>query len=213
MDKSQLAVLAENVAAWLPGWRFDATRASNQSIQLIGPNRARLFFGGGRWNEPNKFYVSGIYPHKYNPNNLAHGRASDYDFRKEDPRAGLSCDRSPKSLAADIKRRVLVGYLDNLKAAWVEREQYQEKLALLNWRANASKAALPGLTSDDAKRLDDYKYRSKLSRYTSHHSDLTNVSIEVNGHNKNDFNIDLKNVPDDLAFKILGLINQHEQGQ
>jgi len=215
MQKQQLAQLAENIAAWLPGWRFDATRGKDQSVELIGPNRARLFFGRGAWNENNKFFVSGVYPHKYNQNSVAHGRANDFDCvkGKEVARAGLSRDRSPKSLAADIQRRVISSYLPNFKAAWLEREAYQNELNILIWRTNAAGAALPGLVNDHGHKNNfrDYTHRINLNRYSSYKSDKTNVKAEINSHSANDFNLHLTGVPDDLAFKILGLINQHEQ--
>jgi hypothetical protein len=215
MEKKQLATIAENVSAFLPGWRFDATRGKDQSIELIGPNRARLFFGRGSHNENNKFFVTGVYPNKYNQNSVAHGRANDYDCvkGKEVARAGLSRDRSPKSLAADIKRRVIISYLPNFKAAWIEREAYQAKLNILIWRANAAGAALPGLVNDHGRKNNfrDYTHRINANRYSGYQSEKTNVKAEINSHTKNDFNLHLAGVPDDLAFKILGLINQHEQ--
>ena len=217
MNNAQLAAIAVNVAAWLPGWRFDATRRNDQSVELIGPNRARLFFGRGHWNDTKKFFVSGVYPHKYHPSNTSHGRANDYDCNKnkEVARAGLSCDRSPKALAADIKRRVITSYLVNLKSAWIERQQYQDKLNLLIWRTDAAGVALPGLLHEGRKKYqpNDYTSRIKLSRYSEYNSDRTNVTAEVNSHTKNDFNLNLTSVPDDLAFKILAMINQHEKQQ
>lgn len=108
----ELAQLAKAVADWLPpGWRFNALETPEfQDVEILGPNRMRLAFRHS-WQQKGMITIYG-----------------------RDSRQSINCNpsRTPKSIAADIKRRLLDDYAKEFSEWQQNRSEQAEKTRQLN---------------------------------------------------------------------------------
>lgn len=103
----ELAQLAKAVADWLPpGWRFNGLDSPEwEDAEILGPDRMRLAFRRS-WHHKGMITIYG-----------------------RDSRQSINCNpsRTPKAIAADIKRRLLDDYAKEYAEWQANRTEQAEK--------------------------------------------------------------------------------------
>jgi len=122
----------------LPGWRLETrlNEVYDHTAEIIGPNKAMLNIT----QEKDKWKVYGSWPsirgyHSFNVHTLE--RDHPYGAIRLDPR------RNPKSIAADIKRRIMPQYLDGLAKVQAYIKQRAQKQESFNLVCHTVKTYLP----------------------------------------------------------------------
>lgn len=165
----------------LPGWRLETrlNEVYDHTAELIGPNKAMLNIT----KEKDKWKVYGSWPsirgyHSFNVHTLE--RDHPYSAIRLDPR------RNPKSIAADIKRRIMPQYLDGLTKVQAYIKQRAQKQESFNLVCNTVKTYLPVKQSNYQRQQGITQYyftdcgiNGDLQLYESGGAGLTLPSLTI----------------------------------
>ena len=211
MNDQALQQLTENIAAFLPGWRFDQRNQYKHLGYIIGPNNARIYISKDR--AAGKLRAGGSFPDIHNRQYMhTGGRLSDYECARNANFSciGFSASKGPRMIAQDLKKRLISDYIALLHLANIERLAYIEKSDNLINRVNLAKKISPALH-------DNYHYRRNRNEVHYQHEISGNiqtkagfcVSVRANYYARSEgVNMQINGMTDQQAIKILAIINE-----
>lgn len=183
MNREDMPQLATIAAAMGDGWRHNKVMQSGFTHYLTnGKQKIAVRYQSGTHH--NKVTASVCFPN----NRPAH--SSHYLS------IGVSINRPPKSIAADIKRRLLVGYIENLQAAISAQKEY------------ANKKAMDALIIESFNKLVPLTHYSHCNghHFGDSHSDYPQGWIKQNYHKGDRLSLELHNLTPEQVCQILALL-------
>ena len=178
----------------MPGWRFDNREHEPCRAYLIGDPGQRILIrsaGGGKW------CASGLIDH---PLQVGYGNWIN-------ARIGFSSSRDPKSIANDIKNRLLPDYYSQWTAEKLKIENDFSKKRLLENRVNALLAVCPALESPRYTRGRYQSTDGAVLEWNSITSE-SEISVHVNPSDST-LDIDIGSVPESTGYQIIALVKNH----
>lgn len=200
----RLHKVAARVAAFLPGWRFNQLRELGPTAELIGPDGMTLFFWGGR--EPGKIRISGRFPSWGR-----WGRADGYRcLTRLKNHIGVSINRAPAAIAADIQRRLMPQYVTYYALAKQEKAETIARMENMRHQAQAMCHVYQGAKVDPAWKPDAYAHQiNVLTDYI--HLDKGGGPSRIKISLTYGVSMELNNLPAESAIKVLALLQSEKE--
>ncbi len=183
MNREEMPQLEAIAAAMGDGWRHNKVIQTGYCHYLTN-GKQKILFRYQSGSSRNKVTASVCFPNN-RPAKPSHHNS-----------IGVSINRPPKTLAADIKRRLLVDYAENLQAAIDTQKEYADKKAMDEMIINSFSKLVP---------LSYYSHCNG-HHFGDSHSDYPQGWIKQNYHKGDQISLELHNLNPEQVCKILALL-------
>ncbi len=183
MNREEMPQLDAIAAAMGDGWRHNKIMQTGYSHYLTN-GKQKIAFRYQYGANSHKVTVSVCFPNNRPANHSHHNSI------------GVSINRPPKTLAADIKRRLLVDYAKNLQAAIDKQKEYDDKKTMDEMIINSFRKLVP------------LSYHSHCNghHFGDSHSDYPQGWIKQNYSKGDQISLELHNLNPEQVCKILALL-------
>ena len=187
----------EVVAEFLKGWRFDHIKSKDDQAVLIGDSGQYILIKKC-WRENGKLRARGaVLSNKIN-----------CEFESLGCDIGFTFDRKPHAQAAEIRRRLLPDLQTLFDKYQEEKQKENNKDLHYQARVNALLKAVPDLKTVDYRNHHLARSGGKNFELPSHWPIRLDCQLHLSNW-RDEINMELSGLPEDLAYKLLTLINEY----